>query len=153
MSTDIAQSFFIGRLTRDVEVRSTSEGTTVGNFSLAINQWKGPKGEVPSFFDFTIWGKQCEGLAQFLVKGKQVGIIAEPSQDRWETDDGNTRSKVKFTVRQLQLLGGKGDFMVEDQQTGSYNMVDDPLDDPFFHKQPQKADQSSFDPNEFLNTI
>jgi single stranded DNA-binding protein len=64
--------------------------------------------EGANYFDFTLWGKQAEGLSRFLVKGKQIGINGELQQKRWE-QDGQKRSKVEIRAITVQLLGGKDD--------------------------------------------
>ena len=98
----------VGRLTRDVDLKYTANGKAVAEFSIAVNRSvkQGDKWEtVADFFDVTLWDKAAESLAKFLVKGKQVAIVGELRQDRWESE-GQKRSKVKINATSLQLLGG-----------------------------------------------
>lgn len=106
--TDLNHVSLIGRLTRDAELKYTSNGFAISNFSVAVNrrkkngeQWV----EEASFFDITLYGKSAESLKQYLVKGKQVAIDGELRQDRWE-QDGQPRSKVIISATNIQLLGG-----------------------------------------------
>ena len=108
---DINQVVLVGRLVRDAELRYLSSGTSVMNFSIAVNrrrkqgdQWV----DEASFFDVELFGRQAESIQRFMVKGKQVGVHGELRQDRWE-QDGQNRSKVKVHAINLQLLGGAGD--------------------------------------------
>ncbi|NBB89618.1 MAG: single-stranded DNA-binding protein [Spirochaetes bacterium] len=108
---DINQVVLVGRLVRDAELRYLSSGTSVMNFSIAVNrrrkqgdQWV----DEASFFDVELFGRQAESIQRFMVKGKQVGIQGELRQDRWE-QDGQNRSKVRVHAINLQLLGGPGD--------------------------------------------
>lgn len=108
---DINQVVLVGRLVRDAELRYLSSGTSVMNFSIAVNrrrkqgdQWV----DEASFFDVELFGRQAESIQRFMVKGKQVGVQGELRQDRWE-QDGQNRSKVKVHAINLQLLGGAGD--------------------------------------------
>ena len=103
----------VGNLTRDAELRYTNSGSAVANISLAINtrrrrddQWV----DEAHFFDAVVWGKVAEAVSPYLTKGKQIGIEGELRQNRWE-QDGQRRSKVEIFVRNLQLLGGRGDAM------------------------------------------
>jgi single-strand DNA-binding protein len=109
--SEINQVTIIGRMTRDGELKYTNAGTAVLNGSVAVNK-RIKKGEEwteeANYFDFTLWGKQAEGLSRFLVKGKQIGINGELQQKRWE-QDGQKRSKVEIRAITVQLLGGKDD--------------------------------------------
>jgi single-strand DNA-binding protein len=106
---DINHVVVVGRLTRDAELKYTNTGTAICKVSVAVNrrrkvdeQWT----EEANFFDVTIWGKMGEAIAQYLVKGKQIGVEGELRQSKWE-QDGQTRSKVEIVANNVQLLGGK----------------------------------------------
>lgn len=106
---DINRIVIIGRLTRDAEVKYTSAGMAIGNGSIAINRSVKRDGEwfqETSYFDFAIFGKQAEGLKQYLVKGKQIGIDGYLKQDRWQDQNGQNRSKVTIVANDIELLGG-----------------------------------------------
>jgi single-strand DNA-binding protein len=109
---DINRVVLVGRLTRDAELKYTNSGYAICKFSIAINRrrkvddnWT----DEANFFDIDLWGKSAEAIAQYLVRGKQVGIDGELRQDRWEQEDGQKRSKVKITAFNVQLLGSKSD--------------------------------------------
>ncbi len=109
MSNDINNVVLIGRLCRDSELKYTNSGMPVTKMSLAVNRKKkaGDKWEdEANFFDITLWGKLGEALAQYLLKGKQVSVIGELRQNRWE-QDGQKRSKVEVVASNIQLLGGE----------------------------------------------
>ena len=89
MAADLNHVTLIGRLTRDAELKYTSAGFAISNFSIAVNrrrkngdQWM----EEASFFEINLYGKSAESLKQYLVKGKQVAVDGELRQDRWEQD-------------------------------------------------------------------
>lgn len=67
-----------GRIGRDAELRFTPSGTAVCNIAVAYDYGrKGDDGRKPSqWVDITIWGKQAEGLAPYLLKGKQIYFSA-----------------------------------------------------------------------------
>jgi single-strand DNA-binding protein len=106
---DINHVVLVGRLTRDVELKYTNTGFAIANLSLAVNRrvkkddtWQ----EEGNFFNCVLIGKRAEALAQYLVKGKQLGIQGELRQDRWE-QAGQPRSRVEIFVNDIQLLGGR----------------------------------------------
>ena len=87
---------FIGNLTRGIELRYTPNGTSVGSFGLAVNrrfkQGDELKDEV-LFIDVVTFGKQAENAAKYLSKGSKVTVEGRLQQRRWETEDGQKRSK------------------------------------------------------------
>lgn len=66
----------LGRLTRNVEVRYTSNEKAVGNFTLAIQRrYKNANGEYDTdFIDCTIFGKTAETLSKYSKKGDLIGV-------------------------------------------------------------------------------
>jgi len=118
MATDLNRVTLIGRLVRDAELKYTTSGQAVSKFSIAVNRKK-KDGDMwtdeANFFDITLWGRQAEGISQYLLKGKQIGVDGELRQDRWQ-QDGQNRSKVEIIANSIQLLGGGSD---SSRQSGS----------------------------------
>ena len=105
-----------GRLVREAILSYSNGGTAILKFSIAVNRSvkKGDKWEdEASFFDCVMFSKMAESVNKYLEKGKQVSIIGELKQERWEKD-GKQNSKVVIVVEKLQLLGSK------DEQKQSY---------------------------------
>jgi single-strand DNA-binding protein len=113
----------MGNLTKDPELRYTSSGMAVANFSLAINRRtakEGEKKEEVDFFDIEAWDKQAELCSEYLSKGSGVLIEGRLKQDRWEDETGSKRSRIKVVAATIQFLpkrageggegGSKGDF-------------------------------------------
>lgn len=101
----------VGRLTRDAELKYTPSGSAVCEFSLAIDRAGDMQDGQPGagFFDVQLWGQSAERVADWLVKGKLVGVTGELKHHRWEATDGTKRSKVEVRTFQVQLLGSKSD--------------------------------------------
>lgn len=99
--TAINRVLLVGRLTKAPELRHTQGGTAVADLSLAVNsrEKKGDEWvERADFFDITVWGNTAEACDQYLGKGAQVAIDGVLRHERWETDNGEKRSKVKVVV-------------------------------------------------------
>ena len=64
----------VGRIGRDAELRFTPSGDPVINLALACDYGrKGQDGKRPTqWVDATLWGKQAEAMAPYLLKGQQV---------------------------------------------------------------------------------
>lgn len=107
---DLNKVILCGRLTKDIEVKYLQNGTALGNFSLAVNrrvkkneQWI----DEAMFIECAMFGKLVESLQQYLVKGKQVNIVGELKQDRWQDQQGVNHSKHSIVVEDIQMLGSK----------------------------------------------
>jgi single-strand DNA-binding protein len=123
----------IGNLTRDPELRYTPQGTSVCSFGLAVNrkykQGEEMKEEV-TFINIVVFGKQADTCGQYLNKGSGVLIEGRLQERRWETDEGQKRSKHEVVAQNVRFLPrgksaggagmdstGGGEFMPPDEST------------------------------------
>ena len=103
----------VGNLTKDPELRHTPSGMAVCNLRLAVNtrrkdetgQWV----DKPNYFDITVWGNQGERCAQYLSKGRPVGIDGRLEWREWETQEGAKRQAVDIIADSVQFLGSRDD--------------------------------------------
>ncbi|MCZ6800396.1 MAG: single-stranded DNA-binding protein [Nitrospirae bacterium] len=104
------KTILIGNLTRNPELRYTPSGTPVANFGLAVNrrfrQADEQKEEV-CYIDIVVFGKQAEHCGQYLSKGDGAIIDGRLQQRRWETDDGQRRSKHEVVAQTVTFLPKK----------------------------------------------
>lgn len=105
--TGFNKVILIGNLTNNPELRYTPNGTPVSSFSLAVNrkfrQGNELKEEV-CYIDIVTFGKQAELAAQYLTKGRGVLVDGRLQQRRWETEDGQKRSKHEIVADQITYL-------------------------------------------------
>jgi single-strand DNA-binding protein len=109
---NINRVVLVGNLTRDPELRHTGGGTAVCNLRLAVNTRRkdGATGEwtdKPNYFDVAVFGNQAESCAQYLSKGRPVGIDGRLDWQEWEAQDGTKRQKVEIIAESVQFLGGR----------------------------------------------
>lgn len=86
----------IGRLTRDVEIRTNEAGTTKGTFTLAVNRPLAKEGtQQTDFIPCVIWNKLAENLARYQGKGCQIAVEGSLHVDQWQDEDeqGNTYNR------------------------------------------------------------
>jgi single-strand DNA-binding protein len=110
MATDICTMTVTGRLTRDAELKYTNGGTAVCSFSIASNYSKklgDSWSEEVSYFDCVMFAKRAEALHKYLGKGQQVALRVSPRQERWTTNEGSNRSKIKLYIDDIKLVGSK----------------------------------------------
>lgn len=112
----------IGNLTRHPELRYTQSGTPVAKFGLAVSrrfrQEEEQKEEV-CFVDIVVFGKQAEPCGQYLSKGDGAIIDGRLQQQRWETEDGQRRSKHEVVAHSVTFLPKRQNQNVDSEQGGT----------------------------------
>lgn len=88
-----------GRLTRDLELKTTPNGTSVVNTSIAVTDYR----DETSFIDIVMFGKTAEIAAKYLSKGSHLTVVGQLRQRKFEAKDGTTRSVVEVIVDRLEL--------------------------------------------------
>ena len=77
----------IGRLAKDPELKFTPNGKAVTTMIIAVDK---PFGDKQSdFFKVQVWNKLAESSAQYLTKGRQVGISGRLEQKMRDVKDIN----------------------------------------------------------------
>lgn len=97
-----------GNLTRDPELRFTSNGIPVCDFGLAVNRVRSKSEEV-DFFDVSAWRELGETIANYKKKGDPILVEGKLQFRTWEAKDGSKRNKVDVVADNVQFLGGRGD--------------------------------------------
>lgn len=102
----------IGNLTRDPELRYTPQGTSVCNFGIAVNrkyrQAEEMKEEV-TFINIVVFGKQADTCGQYLNKGSGVLVEGRLQERRWETEEGQKRSKHEVVAQSVRFMPRKSE--------------------------------------------
>ena len=104
----------IGRLTRDPELRYIpNSGQAVSTFSLAIdkNLSKEKKQEMESrnqptadFVNIVVWGRVAENCANYLAKGRLVGVQGRIQSGSYEAKDGTKRYTTDVVAQTVEFL-------------------------------------------------
>lgn len=78
----------IGGLVRDPEMSTTSNGTTICKFSLAVKRdIRNANGEYETdFFNVVVFGKLGENCGKYLKKGSKCCVIGRLQNDNYEKD-------------------------------------------------------------------
>ena len=95
----------IGNLTKDPEKRSveTQNGPSdVTSFTIAVNGRR--EGET-SFFRISVWGRQADTCAQYLLKGRKVCCVCNEIRARtYQAQDGTSRISMEATANEVEFL-------------------------------------------------
>lgn len=123
----------IGRLTRDPELRYTTQDVAVATFNLAVNRnFKGANGEREAdFINCMIWRKQAELLAEWCKKGNLVGITGRIQTRSYENQQGQRVYVTEVVAETFQLLEKRDNSAnqsnIEEQMPASFGATN-PLD-------------------------
>lgn len=110
MATNIVA--ITGNVTRDAELRGTSEGNRVLSFTVAVNDRQrnretGEWEDHANFIDCALFGKRAEALADKIAKGVKVTVSGRLHWSQWEAKDGSKRSKLEVYVDEVDLMAPK----------------------------------------------
>jgi single-strand DNA-binding protein len=91
----------IGNLATDVELKDVGEDRQVATFVLAISR---PGKDEADFVRISAWNRQAETCAQYLAKGKKVGVDGRLRSSSWEDSEGNKRSAIEVVANRVEFL-------------------------------------------------
>ncbi len=126
----------IGRLTRDPELRVTSQsGVSVATFSVAVDrpyQTQGGQRET-DFIDCVAWRRLAETVAEHMKKGRLVAVDGRLQIRSYETQDGQRRRVAEVVAEDVRFLDRPRDGAAAsgDRDDDRRNDVDLPEDIPF----------------------
>lgn len=97
----------IGNLTADPELRFTSTGTAVANFTVATTprtydrasgEWRDAE---PLFMRCALWRAPAERLAESLRRGDRVIVVGRLRQRNFETREGERRTVIECDATEV----------------------------------------------------
>lgn len=114
---DLNKVFENGRLTRDPELRGTTNGTSVVRFSIAVTRYDGKT----DFFDCKAW----RGTAEFLCRNfrKGDGILIEGHLEK-STYTAHTKSGEAYEKTDVEIVAETVNFAVGTKSRTDGNLHD-----------------------------
>ncbi|UOO45610.1 single-stranded DNA-binding protein [Enterococcus casseliflavus] len=96
----------VGRLTKDPDLRYTSNGTGVATFTLAVNRnFTNQSGEREAdFINCVIWRKPAETLANYARKGTLLGVTGRIQTRSYDNQQGQRVYVTEVVADNFQLL-------------------------------------------------
>ena len=101
----------MGRVTATPELKSTTSGTSVLSFSLAVDRrFTGQNGErATDFLDCVAWRGTAEFIAKYFKKGDMIAVCGEIHTRTYTDNGGNKRKAVEIVIDEASFCGGKSD--------------------------------------------
>lgn len=109
----------MGRLTRDPELRSTTSGTPVASFSLAVDRDFASRdsGERQTdFIDVVAWRQTGEFVSKYFQKGSMAVVSGRLQIRDWQDKDGNKRRSAEVVAENVYF----GESKRRDGEGSSY---------------------------------
>lgn len=127
---DLNRASIIGRVTNDIESRTTPNGQTVVSFSVATNfRWTdaaGVKQDKAEFHNIVAWRKLAETIAQYLKKGSRVYIEGRLQTRSWDDQNGIKKYRTEIIADSMIMLDSKGQTLTTGQEVVSNTKTPEP---------------------------
>lgn len=126
----------VGRLAQQPELRYTQSGIAVARLTVAVNRpFLNQQGEREAdFIDVVVWRNQAENCANYLAKGRLVGIDGRLQIRSYETAEGQRRRVAEVVADRVEFLDRAKDAGQEGDDSSVQQSGDDsgfPDDVPF----------------------
>jgi single-strand DNA-binding protein len=93
-----------GNLATDVELREFGDDKRLATFVLAVD--RASKEDAADFFRVAAWDQQAQLCADYLAKGRKIGVEGRLRHHTWE-DGEEKRSRVEVVARRIEFLGSR----------------------------------------------
>lgn len=124
----------IGRLTKDPELRYTSNNIAVVSFTLAVNRnFTGQDGQNEvDFLPCVAWRKQAENIAKYVGKGSMVGVDGRIQTRNFEATDGTKRYVTEIVCDNTRFLDTRNASNPDSEETRQpFPDMNEQKEDPF----------------------
>ena len=111
-----------GRLTNDVELKTTPNDLSVCTFTIANDIGYGEKKKT-AFINIVAWRGTAEFVSKHFRKGEMIGIEGAIQTRRYQDKDGNNRTAFEVVANNIQFVEGKrNDVNIDrDESTQSFS--------------------------------
>lgn len=101
---NFANATIVGRVTAPVEIKQTTGGLDIANFSVAVNDLsKGKDNATVSYFEVAVFGKKAGPCSEYLVKGSEVLVSGSLKIETYGKRDGTTGTKVLINADKIEF--------------------------------------------------
>ncbi|MFI3330125.1 MAG: single-stranded DNA-binding protein [bacterium] len=113
----------VGRITKDVELKTTQSGINNCKFTIAVNrQFKNSNGvREADFISCVAWKNQAEFLNNYVRKGNQISVVGKIQTSSYTDDNNNVRYTTDVVVESVSNLEPRADNQNSNYQNGNTN--------------------------------
>lgn len=95
----------MGRLTADVVLRTTTSGTSVASFTIAVD--RNQKEKKTDFINIVAWRNTAEFVSKYFHKGDMIALEGSIQTRNYEDKNGNKRTAFEVVAEDVSFCGGK----------------------------------------------
>lgn len=109
-----------GRITKDLELRYTTNNKAVVNIPLAVNNGK----DDTTFIDVVVYGNVAETTYKYCKKGDLIGVQATIKNNNWTDSNGNKHYDYNFIASKVTFLSTKKEAIEETKKEENTNVFE-----------------------------
>ena len=106
-----------GRITADVECKTTTTGKSVASFTIAVNG----RNNDTTFINCQAWEKTAELVANHFKKGASIMVVGSLQVRSWNDNNGNKRYATEVLVDRVYFVDSRSDSQNALQSTETHN--------------------------------
>lgn len=120
------KAVLIGRVTKDIELKTTASGKSVVTFTLAVNRdYKNAEGNYDAdFINCVARGQQAETISKYVHKGDKFGVIGKINTRNYEKN-GNKVYVTEVIVESFEFIESRKDKPTEEEPDNFEPYADD----------------------------
>lgn len=116
----------IGRMTKDIDVRQTTSGSTVGRFSLAVDRFGKDKGA--DFINCVAFDKKAEVLQKYTHKGSKIAVIGRIQTGSYTNKDGQKVYTTDVIVNEIEFCESRKEEPKEEKPSDEFMKLPEGVD-------------------------
>ena len=113
----------IGNITADLELKQTTSGRSVCNFSIGVNRpFVKDKSEGAidvDFINIVCWGKLADFVCMYFQKGEPIFVRGRIQNRSWTDSDGQKRYSTEINAEELSFIKSKPQSAPSDSAVNS----------------------------------
>lgn len=108
--------FLMGRITKDLEKKTTPSGVSVLNTTIAVDRdFKNGDEKQTDFVDVVFWRHNADFLEKYSGKGRMIVVEGQLQSRKWQDKDGNNRVSWEVQAQNVYFADSKRN---DDGQSG-----------------------------------
>ena len=105
----------MGRLTKDPDVRSTTDGKTIARYTLAVDRRFG-KDNTADFISCVVFGKGAEFAEKYLQQGTKIVATGRIQTGSYTNNEGKKVYTTDVVIEDMQMCGSKAEKVQQEQK-------------------------------------
>lgn len=102
------QIILIGRLTKNNELRYTTNQIAILNNTIAVDRaFSKSEEKTTDFINIVMFKTTAEAVNKYTAKGSQIAVIGSLHQDSYDSKDGSKKTTYKVIVSEVKFLDTK----------------------------------------------